>query len=185
MRTHRGAVLIFPSNGISCKDKKSSTLLQQFFKLNFRAVFVAEELCTRLRRGRSKMRWVSWDPLSQPCCNHSPSEQGHCCLTEGIEWLLQVYHKQCFSCKRCGRSMDSLAVAVGPGQKHISTSYFPSASCLKYMAAFHTFKILTPLKPPEQTRTSTAMSVWRLCQHRSALRFFIFQFGCLCFASNV
>jgi len=28
----------------------------------------------------------------------------------------EVYHKQCFSCKRCGRSMDSLAVAVGPDQ---------------------------------------------------------------------
>ena len=65
MRTHRGAILIFPSNGISCQDKKSSTLLQQFLRLNFRAVFVAEELCTRLRRGRSKMRWVSYS-LSTP-----------------------------------------------------------------------------------------------------------------------
>ena len=34
---------------------------------------------------------------------------------ESIGLLVQVYHKQCFSCKRCNRSMDSLAVSVGPG----------------------------------------------------------------------
>ena len=49
--------------------------------------------------------------------------------------LVQVYHKQCFSCKRCGRSMDSLAVAVGPG---LQSSFFPP----EYSLLSHTWSSL-------------------------------------------
>ena len=45
-----------------------------------------------------------------------------CWNTASLQNCLQVYHKQCFSCKRCGRSIDTLAVEVGPGKVPVTRS---------------------------------------------------------------
>ena len=45
-----------------------------------------------------------------------------CNFFDKSQVCLQVYHKQCFSCKRCGRSIDTLAVEVGPGKIPVTHS---------------------------------------------------------------
>ena len=45
-----------------------------------------------------------------------------------LKFFLQVYHKQCFTCAKCTRYIDSLIVNVGPGQCKNSKDNF-SQSC--------------------------------------------------------